>query len=312
MWLKRFSYYVLNHPWPVVAILFIATLVPGLGMLTMLVATFVTLCQGAKRGALLTLAATLPCLLGMMVSVGMNAHGMADLSLTDWATAGIAIISNVLTYGFAVLLRRGRPISSLLEIAALFGVLVVSVLHLIYPDLADWWTRILQQYYGEAKAMMGTLSGTTADRLNDLQQASIQDTKYYATGLFTAAILFNAMLQLFVARWWQAITLKPALKQEWHQIHLAPLAGILFVAAGALVYWDNVVITDIMPILYLLFGVAGLSLVHFLLSGLHRGAWFWLILVYIGLFVLLPDSLLILGLLAIADCWFDIRKHLIR
>lgn len=305
MWLQRFTNYILNHRWQTIVLVFACTFVPVLGIVGILIATLVTLRKGVLDGAMTTIAATVPYL----ISFGLTGNQEGAIPLVVWAAVGVAVLSNVLTWVFAVMLRRHTSWSLILQIAALAGVLVISIVHLAYPSVADWWGVQLQAYYNQAQGVTGLLK--TSSPTSDLQLEAINATKQYATGLMVAAVLFNALLQLVAARWWQAIVFSPGgLRRELHGIRLSHLAGALFVVSLVLSYLGNSVVLDIMPVLYMLFGAAGLSLVHYFF-GMMRSptVWFWLTLFYVALIISLPTSVVLIAVLALVDVWFDLRKR---
>ncbi len=309
MWLQRFTNYLFQHRWQAIALTFIITFIPVIGIIGILIAALVTLVTGVVEGAIFTLVATLP----YIITFAFSSMGETMPPLVAWAAVGVAVLSNVLTWVFAVMLRRQSTWSEILQVAALVGVLVISVIHLIYPEVADWWGSELQSYYHQAATLAPDVlksSSTTATQ-TESQIDAISITKQYATGLMIAAILFNALLQLIVARWWQAIMFKPgSLRVELHNIRLSQLAGILFIISLVFSYLGNRVVLDIMPILYILFTAAGLSLIHYLF-GLARSPtkWFWMSVLYVALIFTLPMSMLLVAMGAVVDIWTDVRKR---
>lgn len=309
MWLQRFTNYILRHRWQAVALAFVSTFIPVLGILGILIAALVTLCKGVVEGAILCVAATLPYFISFYVS---GSHD-TTVPLVVIAAVGVAVLSNVLTWVFAVMLRKHATWTTILQVAALLGVLAISVVHLIYPGVSDWWGNELQSYYTQAKNATGFLTSGTPGA-TDIQLETINVTKTYATGLMVAAILFNAVLQLIVARWWQAIVFKPgSLRRELHGIRLSQLAGILFVISLVFYYLGNSVVLDIMPVLFMLFGTAGLSVIHYFFGLLRSpSVWFWLSVLYVTLILSFPMSLFLVSFIALLDIWFDVRKRVKR
>jgi len=305
-WLKRFTNYLLTHRIQALAITFASAFIPILGLLSILIAGLMTLMRGGREGAIFTAAATLPFFVGLF-------NPSFSYPLAYWASVGVAVLSNVLTWVFAVLLYRKTSWAVIIQVAALLGVLVISVIHLIFPDITTWWQTQLQFYYEHSLAA-GKLLNVPAVNSGENQLEVIQLTKQYASGLIAAAILFNAVLQLIIARWWQFRILKAhALYKELHYIQLSKLAGILFIFSLWLAYLRNSVVLDIMPILYLLFTAAGLSLIHFLF-GLMKSStrWFWLCILYLTLLFTIPMSMMLVSMLALFDSWFDIRKRVVK
>lgn len=312
--LERFTTFLLRNRWQTLVLVFAASFVPVIGIIGTLAAALVTLVKGIGEGAALMFVATLPYILSFFI---VGNHDVA-LPLAAWAAVGVAVLSNALTWVFASMLYRNASWSTVLQVAALVGVLAISVVHLAYPEVSDWWGVQLQTYYEQAQAVTKQLKSATAGTavtvptLGDTQREAIQVTRHYATGLMTAAILFNAIMQLIVARWWQAIVFNPgSLRRELHGIRLSKLAGGLFILSVVLSYFGNSVISDIMPVLYMLFAAAGLSVIHYLF-GLMRSpmVWFWLTFLYISIIFAMPLSLWIVGMLGLVDVWMDIRKRI--
>ncbi len=338
LWLQRFTANLLRYRWYAVSLAFFSTLVgvcvgqviSGMPVLVklfalsacifltlfaILLATLVTLVNGVIEGALVTLAATAPYLL----TIYMPMHNGADLSAASlwfWIALGVAIGSNVLTWVFAIMLRRKTSASLLVQIAALSGVLVVSVLHLAYPGVADWWgsqlTALLQTYHTQAANAAGT--GLSLPEVPaEMQAEAVNVIKQLMNGMIVMLVLVNAMFQLVLARWWQAAVYSPgSLKYELRGIRLSPIAGVLFLLGLALSYQGNGVVLDVMPIVYVLFGAAGLSLVHYIVNwGDSSYAWFWLMVLYLVLFTV-PFSIVIVTMLALFDIWLNVRGRMIK
>ncbi|OGT34984.1 MAG: hypothetical protein A3F11_12080 [Gammaproteobacteria bacterium RIFCSPHIGHO2_12_FULL_37_14] len=305
MWLQRFTNYILYNRWQTIALVFFGTFIPIFGMIGILIATLVTLRKNIIEGAILVVAATVP----YAISFYFSDHYHKAAPIAMWAAISVAILSNVLTWIFAVMLRQRSSWSQILQIAALLGVLVISVIHLVYPDITDWWGTQLQSYYHQALATPGLLKSHIGS--SEVQLETINATKQYATGLIVVGILFNAILQLIFARWWQAIIFQPrSLHKELQNIRLSQLAGILFAASLVLSYLGNSVVLDIMPVLYMLFGMAGLSLIHCLFKLMRSpSAWFWLLVFYMILIFSLPISIIMVAVLALFDVWLDIRNR---
>lgn len=301
---------------------FLITFVPVIGIASILIAALVTLVKGIAEGALFTVAASVPFLLSFYLS---ESHA-STAPLVVWAAVGVAIVSNILTWVFAVMLKRQATWSSILQVAALVGVLVVSLVHLANPSVSDWWGTQLQAFYNQAAvAAKGVVNssavslagmatpnvGDTSAQATDIQLETINITKHYATGMMVAVVLFNAILQLMAARWWQAQLYSPGmLQRELHGIRLSPLAGGLFVISLVIWYLGNNVVVDIMPILYLLFGVSGLSVIHYMFGLLNTPTtWFWMMLLYVTLLIAMPASIMLLAVVALLDIWLDLRKR---
>jgi hypothetical protein len=306
MWLRRFTNYILENRWRAIALTFVITFIPLVGMVGILIAALVTLRKGMLEGGLFTVAATLPFVISFYLSGGQA----AVVPLALWAAVGVAVLSNLLTWVYAVMLCKKKSWSAILQTAALFGVFLISVIHLCYPGVADWWGKALQSYYSQASNVAGLLQEKSVTS-NEAQIAAINITKEFATGLMTAAVLFNAVLQLVIARWWECIVYTPGLlRRELHNIRLSRLAGALFILSLVFAYLGNGVVLDIMPVLYMLFVAAGLSLIHYMFGLMRsKATWFWLALLYTGLILGMQTSVLVVSVLALLDVWVDVRRR---
>src|SRR5579872_2911620 len=118
MQLQRLTHYLLTHRWQAIILTLLIPIIPILGMASILIAGLFTLCVGIVEGAIFTLAATLPYLL-MFASGGKGAMAPAVL----WTTVIFTVLGNVLTWVFAVMLRRQCSWSFIVQVAALLGVL---------------------------------------------------------------------------------------------------------------------------------------------------------------------------------------------
>ncbi|HTM64174.1 MAG TPA: hypothetical protein VL360_06690 [Gammaproteobacteria bacterium] len=305
---KKLTHYLLEHRLQAVLLTFGLTFIPVIGVLGILFAALVTLRKGLVDGAVVTIAATVPYILSFM----MASHDPNALPLVLWTAVSVAVASNVLTWVFAVLIYRQMNWSGVLQVAALVGVLVISLIHLAYPDIASWWGEQLTSYYKQAALVMSGVLSSGLNQPSDAQLESISITKYYASGMIVAAVLMNAILQVIAARWWQAIVFAPGiLRKELHNIRLSHLAGGLFILSLVFSYMSNSVVLDMMPIIYLLFASAGLSVIHYFFGLMvSPSRWFWIAVLYVALLFAMPTSLVLVAMVALLDVWLDLRKRL--
>jgi hypothetical protein len=303
MWLRRFSTFLLQQPLQGLLLTLCVSFVPLIGMIGIVFAAFVTLCKNIVEGAWFTLVATISLALSIYCFTKVPPE---TTPIILWVAIAAAVACNVLTYVFAVMLRKQASMSVILQVATLIGVLFISVVHLVYPGIADWWGMQLQPIAEHAQAMVQNAAPGSEARIQ-----AININKYYVTGAVVATLLLQAVLQCIVARWWQAIVYKPGLLQyELHRIRLSQLAGILFILSLFLAYWGNPVVLDIIPVLYTLFAAAGLSVIHYFFKIVpSKTSWFWLSLMYLIIFFSLSTSCLLLAMIALLDIWLDLRKR---
>jgi len=292
MLLQRLTQYLLRHRYQTLAFTFFVTFLPVVGVLGILIAAFITLVQGVKEGLLFTLAA-------------IN----AVVPFIFWVGLIISVLSVLLVWFFAAMLRQQTSWSSILQMTALLGALVVSVIHLFYPEVSSFWAKSIGNYFTEVFSSTAQTSETQGVLTQVLE--ATESTKQYLLGVTTSAVLMGVISQLMVACWWQAVLYHPgSLQRGLHSIRLSPMAGILFAMSLVFAYLGNSVISDIIPIICVLFGAAGLSLIHYFLGNMKvKSRWMWLFFLYVVLIYTCPISVMLLAMLAWADVWFDLRKR---
>lgn len=304
MFLRRFTDFVMQNRLQAIATAFITAFIPVIGSISILIAALVTLRKGAFEGALVALAATLPYIISYFVAVPA-----ADQAQMAFAMLAILMVSNVLTWLFAVTLRQFNNWNLTLELGALIGIIAVAVVHLFYPDIQAWWVAQLKIYFAKAANSVGNLDLESPPKLDEVQLRTINAMRHYATGFVTVSILFNALIQLLMARWWQAVIFNPGgLRKELYQIHFGRIAGTFFVAGLALSFAGNEFALDAMPVLYAIFFIAGLSLLHQFVAMTKNG-WLWLIVIYSGIVWLFPISIVLIAIIALLDAGLDFRKR---
>jgi len=311
MRLQHWTKYLLSHRIQALALTFIITFIPMIGVLGILFAALVTIRKGIVEGAAFTIAATLPyCFIRLYVP-----GGEAVEPLFVWVAVAVGAFSNFMTWVLASMLNRRASWSAVLQIAALLGVLLISVVHLVYPDVFDWWANFLHSLSAQTPDAITALKSNAmhadADSMKEAQIQAINAAKWIATGSVVGVTLLVSIMQLILACWWEAIVFKPgSLRLGLRHIRLSPLAGVLFIASLVFSYLGNAVVLDIMPVLYLLFCGAGLSLLHYFFGLLKTPvAWFWLVLLYATLILAMPISVVAIATLALLDIWLDFRRR---
>ncbi|HEX4044500.1 MAG TPA: hypothetical protein VHZ76_02395, partial [Gammaproteobacteria bacterium] len=196
MW-QRLTDYLLKHRWQTAILAFLITIVPIIGVLGIIVAALIVLRKSVVDGAVVMIATTLPYLLSLLL-LGNPTPAVPDV--VTWLGVSVAIASNVLTWVFAVMLHRQATWSVILQVAALLGVLAVSIVHLLYPDIAEWWNTQLLAYM---QAIMQSLPESVTRPENDALLEAVTATKFYMTGVMVSVVLLSAIFQLMIARWWE-------------------------------------------------------------------------------------------------------------
>lgn len=305
-YLRRFTDFILKSRTQAMAAVFVIAFLPYIKSIGILIAALVTLLKGAREGAYVFAAATLPLLIkGYFAATASNTP-----DVTLYIMLGIVIASSFLAWGFSVLLQQYNNWNIVLEAVILFGIIVVVSIHLLYPDIQQWWATQLTYYYKEMLARPEfQLTDEMRAAAEQMQIKTINEIKYYATGVMIGSILFTTIIQLLVARWWQAALVNPGgLRKELYQVRLGHIAGFIFVIDLALAYFGSEVALDVLPVMCGVFAIAGLSLIHSAMS-MTRFGWLWLILLYAGLVKEFAAGIIIISIIALFDTGFNFRKR---
>ena len=326
---RSFTQFILHGRLRAIGAALAITLIPVIGpTLSIIIVGMITLRQGALEGFWVLVAATLPCFFELPLMSSPEAL---------WIV-GIVAVSNCLTWALAVLLYRYDNWNLVLEVTALIGIMLITTAHVIKPDLEPWWEKQLNTHITQIFPDAGSGAVASTAKVGDKTPAVVEKNeasqevregdlepeilsfisavKPYVTGLLTAGLLFNVLLQLFVSRWWQlSLTDPKRLPRELHQIHLTSMAGLVFLVALILSYLKIVLAQDLLPVLYLTFGITGLSLVHYAAAKFKGLTWLCLIVFYIVLIgswmaYKLPLVFQLVALAALLDVWFDWRGRL--
>jgi len=302
MLLRRFTDFVLQSRLHAMGMAFALSLVPLFGAsLGILVAGLVTLRKGAFEGTLVLCATIAPYLLSYALS-----SAPAQPQMMMIATATIVAI-NIVTWLLALVLRRYGNWSLVIEVAILTGIVLICAIHLVFPDVQDWWGSQLSAYLKKTASLLQQLAPEGVADEEQIEAGMIANIKQYITGFVMASIIFNALLQLVVARWWQAVIFNPGgLRKELYQIRLGYVSAAVFVAVLALAYGDNAIGLDMMPVMVTAFCAAGLSLIHTVLASRKTG-WFLLVLVYLGVLFVFPVGIMLVAIAGLLDSFFNLR-----
>lgn len=141
--LRRFTDFVLQNRIYAAGIAFVLTFIPVIGTISILIAALVTLRKSILDGFLVFCAASLPYVISYV------AYPAADQTILAKSAVAIVLMSNLITWVFAVVLRHYRDWSVTLELVALLGVLIVSLVHIFYPDIQSFWGEQLKMYLGK-------------------------------------------------------------------------------------------------------------------------------------------------------------------
>ncbi len=216
--------------------------------------------------------------LPLMAVVSWVPVGIAAVALARSASLAVAIISNVLL--------------------AMLGVLVFAA---VVGDVAAWWQPMLDSALGD----MINQRGVDVEAL-EISAASARGADWM-TGAVGVSFVMSAVLQLFIARHWQAVQVNPGgFRGDFHNLRFGRTAALVTLAliAGAAVFMLPA-LRAVAMIAGAAFALQGLSVLHSLIAsrGLSVG---WLVGVYTLLII--PQTWLLLAALGLLDNYVSLRR----
>jgi hypothetical protein len=181
----------------------------------------------------------------------------------------------------------------------------------MYPELIAFWIPIVKDNLLRMQTQFPEMKLSSADTLS-AQAAKVM------TGAHILITLLASLLSLLIARWWQASLYNPrGLRQELLQIRFGVLETVLLGVVALFALTDisatgKAIAIDIIPVIGILFVLAGLSLVHRFIAIVKKP---WVgVLIFYGLLLVVEFRYMILLLvsLALVDSLINLNARLIK
>ncbi len=247
----------------------------------------VTLRRGPRAGFEVILGVT--AVLALLATLaGMGPLLAPALAISIWLPVWVC----------AVALRRSESQAVVVLVGAFLAALFAAGMYLAVPDVPGWWRGWVDAWLNQALPP--------------------GDAARYATALDAAAPVLNAMMAVatmlnmvaavLVARAWQAALYNPGgFRGEFHRLRLPRMLVIPLSLAGlAVVGLDGSgmqLARDLLVVGLVAFLFHGVAAVHRIIAAreMNRG---WLLGMYV-LMLLLPQMMLFVACIGIADAWMD-------
>lgn len=253
------------------------------------VPALLVLMRDEKVGLMVALGATL-LLTGAMVLIGRPVS--VGLVYSAW------VLGPPLALG--LLLRRTNSLSLCLQVAVIAGALLIVVLHVRLGDPQQFWAPFVRDLAEQMQQR-----GWTMDLQEEGLVESFARTLWGWIALLTVLL---AMCALFVARWWQSLSLQPGrFGIEFQQLRLGLTLGVIaaMVIAGSILT-DNALLDDLARLFLGALTLIGLAAAHRRnAAGSGRGMWLWVL--YVLLVVAAPPTVALLGGWGFVDNWLRSR-----
>lgn len=288
--MRSLAEYIMRGRKQAIIAAFIFAWIPLFGWMADVITCFVTLRKGPKEGL-----AILPW--SLLPNIVYASLGSSNLMMVTVVYSLIG--TSVASYLLAILLRETNSWSIVLEIAGLLGIITVVVVHIVNPNIAMHWIASLNNY---VKASGGDLTQLNTPETQD----AIKLMASIIVGLQMVALIIGDLFNLFLARYMQSLLYNPgAVQEELRSIRLSITTVVIALIVVGLASFGKIgFAVDSMPIVLLIFVLAGTSLVHYFLAK-GKAHLLWYVIYYCALFFILP---FIVGL-ATLDSWRNFRQR---
>ena len=268
------------------------SLLPFLGVLSSGLLALVALQRGVKQ-SLMTAALAMVLLVGVALASGSDPVPMLEVTGVMWGPVLL----------LAGLLQAYRSLNLVFQVAAILGVVAVSLLLVVLPDPVS----ALGEVMGPVKEQFSAAG-------QELSEESWNSIFRVMPGIMTGLVTLVCLTGLFVGRVWQDGLEEFAGRfgAEFRQLKLGTVltaVSTLTIVIAMLV--GGLWVENVMWVFVVLLMLQGLSLAHFLVS---EGGWPMavLIVVYAMLVLLLQLALPLLAMFGYLDNWFGLRQKLAR
>jgi hypothetical protein len=292
--MDKLGQYLLAHRTQAALLALTLATLPLLSLLAIVLIALVTLRQGWQAGLAILIATLAP--------------NLAVFWFAKVDVVSLAIVSsiNIVVWILAIELRRSLSWAWTIQVGAGLGIAVVCILHLVYPEVVEWWQGHMQVYLDQVKQVWASVPA-------EKMQAFIQRAAKIATGVQAAMVLSMGLLGLMAGRYWQARLFNPGqLRPELHHIRLSRsfvVVLILLALAGGIGRIEMGI--DVLPIIAVVLAVAGLSVVHCVAKE-RKISLLWFVLFYIISSLLAVYFLVALCLIGLIDSFWDVRSKLVK
>ena len=266
-------------------------LVPPAAWLSAAAIVLVTLVNGPQRG---------------LITTGLALLGTAVFSYLIFSAPQIAVIFVLLAWLpawlAAMLLRQTVSLAFSLQVLGAMTLLAVVMIYALAPNFGELWREPLDLMVMQLAQQSEEFS------LQELKQTEEWLIKFLP-GLFASSLMFGTMLSLFIGRWWQAVFYNPGgFAEEFQSLNLGKTSAVIALALMLMaVVIDNVFTFALATVVFVLYLIQGLSLLHAVIKKRQMSA-SWLFVFYMVMFFI-PHLVLLMVFAGITDPWLDIRQR---
>lgn len=280
----------------VAAAMAVLSLVPVLGMFAILLSgasvALISLVQGYRQGTVVMLVA----LLGAAVFTGLLfAQPLIAVYflLAVWLPVWLA----------ALVLRETVSLALSLLLVTALSLLALLVMYLLFPEFAQYWQAPLEQQMAQTAELLKW-------QLTPVEmQAMVANMIRLIPGLIASTLLLGTVLSLLLARWWQAVNFNPGgFAIEFQALRLGRSAALIAILLIVLTGWlQSDMLLAMSLVVFTLYFLLGIAVLHAVVNRKRINP-VWLYLVYV-LMLFIPQIMVALVVLGLADTWLDFRRR---
>jgi hypothetical protein len=305
--MKALAEFIVRGRWQAILVVGVA------GGLTYLLPPITTLLNYLAAAALALVTLHVGVLAGLQVMLIASVAILLFYQLLGAQTVVMLLLLLVLVLWVpcwlaAAVLAQTRNLGNALKAVALFGGCALLAVYGYFGDPVPWWIERLQ-----AIAALLAENGITLEGLSDAEM--LAGIAALMTGMLVASLIVGVAGSLLLARWWQAMLVRPgAFREEFCSLRLGNIAGLL--TLGIMLFGQfssgksSELAAQLAMVMLVPYLLVGLAVVHSLVKQTGRGGG-WLIATYVLLTFLPQASLLVAGG-GLMDTWIDFRQRLQR
>ncbi len=246
--------------------------------------SLVTLSRGLSEGLLVMLWALLPLLIAFYVS---ELSPMITLS----SIAGLMVVVVA-----SALLRLSTSWSRTLIFIVVISGVATKLLDFLFPEQANALELVVANLFRQVQQE---------------QESAFIPGRTFLLGVIGYVIALTSIVCLMLGRWWQAMLYNQGgFRLEFHQLRFSLVTAVALFAGVVVCYFAPQEYSSWAGLLGLPLLLGGIALVHHSVAFYQLGT-HWLAIFYVGLFMVGPMSLILVGL-GFLDSIMNIRSRLVR
>ncbi|MGH1537784.1 MAG: DUF2232 domain-containing protein [Gammaproteobacteria bacterium] len=302
--MRALARFVLSGPMQAVAVVY------GFSLLS-LYFPFLVILSGAAL-ALITLQ------LGLLQSVKVMLISTALFAASAYFLLGSVSIGPLYAWlsvmMIAAVYRSAQSMNLTMQLLAVFGLFLVILAAIIFPDMQKYWREFLQNAVNvieqdpvfESFRQSATFSPERLEKLLSVM-ASVM------TGILVSLFVLTTSITLFLARQWQGFQENiRSFREEFIALRLGKILAVLAISLLMMALMLKYAIFWQLALVCLsIFSIQGMSIVH-AFFGQFSNSIIGLVMVYGVLFVAAPQMLMTLSTLGVVDTFFNFRKRFVK